>query len=306
MRAVCRLIVLLALWLGIAYTQEVREVAVPSASMGRDVRNLVILPKGYDEERSFPVVYLLHGWEMKYHEWLRVQRDLPLLASQYGLILVCPDGANGWYWDSPLHPEMRFETYVAKELPRYICEHFKATDAKSARAICGLSMGGHGALWLAIRHQDTFGACGSMSGAVDIRPFPNRWNMADSLGAYEENPERWAQHTVMTQLHLIQPGLAMLIDCGTEDFFHRVNEELHRELLARHIPHDYISRPGAHNARYWRNAVLYQLLYFAEFFKTQQRSASIGLMKRSPDTPAAGVKCVLRNKYLRYAQNSIG
>ena len=267
-RVVVRLIVFLVCGL-FAAGREAQEVAVYSEAMGRDVANLVMLPDDYDGERCFPVVFLLHGHDMKYVEWLRVQRELPQLATQHGLILVCPDAANSWYWDSPVNPAMRYETYVASELTDYVKTHFKTIDDRRARGITGLSMGGHGALWLAIRHQHVFGACGSMSGAVDIRPFPDeRWNIADALGKYAEHPERWAEYTVMTQLDKIRPGaLAMLIDCGTDDFFYDINEALHRALLERKIPHDYISRPGAHTGRYWRNAILYQLLFFAEYFK---------------------------------------
>lgn len=276
MKQTLQMIWALLLWVGVwcGAVEQVADVVVRSEAMNKDIHNLVMLPDGYDGEKSYPVVYLLHGWGMKYHEWLRVQRDLPKLATQHGLILVCPDGANSWYWDSPVNPALRYETYVSKELTDYVRTHYKTVDDKRFRAITGLSMGGHGALWLAIRHQDTFGACGAMSGGVDIRPFPGRWNIADSLGEYENNPERWAAHTVMTQLHLIRPGLAIIIDCGTEDFFFEVNENLHRELLARKVPHDYISRPGVHNARYWRNSILYQLLFFAEHFRAAQQSAS--------------------------------
>ena len=254
--------------------REPLEQAVPSKAMGRDIANLVILPEEYDGQRAYPVIYLLHGWEMKYREWLRVQRELPELATKYGVILVCPDAGNSWYWDSPLHPHMRYETYVAQELADFIRTHYKTIDDRRARAITGLSMGGHGALWLAIRHQEVYGACGSMSGAVDIRRIPTLrstppscYNITNVLGSYEEHPDRWAQHSVMTQLHRIQPGLAIILDCGTGDMFHEMNAELHRTLLEMRIPHDYISRPGAHNGRYWRNALHYQLLFFAEHFK---------------------------------------
>lgn len=261
------LIITLCLWvIGISTAFAAEHVPVHSDAMNRDVNNMIILPASYDGKREFPVIYLLHGHGMQYFEWLRVQRDLPKLADHYGIILVCPDAGNSWYWDSPVNPASRFETYVACELPAFIKSKYKTIDSKDARAITGLSMGGHGALWLAIRHQDVFGACGSMSGAVDIRPFPRNWNIADSLGKYEDNPARWDAHTVMTQLPLIKPGLAIIIDCGTGDFFFEVNEKLHRELLARKIPHDYISRPGAHNGAYWRNAVLYQILFFSEIF----------------------------------------
>lgn len=268
-------IVWVALW-AMAWAGQTLDVVAPSAAMRKEVHNLIMLPDAYDGERRFPVIYLLHGHDMKYTDWLRVQRDLPRLADLYGVILVCPDAANSWYWDSPVNPAMRYETYVAGELPEFIKTHYKTIDARWARAVTGLSMGGHGALWLAIRHQDVYGACGSMSGAVDIRPYPNKWNIEDSLGKYEDNPQRWAEHTVMTLLDKIVPGpltmksLPMIIDCGRDDIFCEINENLHRELLRRKIPHDYISRPGIHNGRYWRNAVLYQLLFFSEHFKRAQ------------------------------------
>ena len=93
-------------------------------------------------------------------------------------------------------------------------------------------MGGHGALYLAFRHQDIFGAAGSMSGGVDIRPFPNNWDLEKRLGKQSEYPERWEQHTVIELLHLLTPNsLKLIIDCGTEDFFYEVNKKLHDCLL---------------------------------------------------------------------------
>ena len=122
-------------------------------------------------------------------------------------------------------------------------------------------------MWLGIRHQSVFGACGSTSGGVDIRPFPDNWEMKDALGNYNENSERWDDHTVIKQLHLVKPGLAIIFDCGTEDFFYEVNENLHREMLYRNIKHDYISRPGVHNGEYWSNSIACQLLFFSRFFR---------------------------------------
>ena len=80
-------------------------------------------------------------------------------------------------------------------------------------------MGGHGALYLAIKHQDVFGAAGVMSGGVDIRPFPDNWDMAKRLGAYSEQPERWEKNTVINMLYLLRPGsLSLIIDCGQKIF----------------------------------------------------------------------------------------
>lgn len=96
------------------------------------------------------------------------------------VIVVCPDGENSWYWDSPKDPSSRFETFVARELIDYVDAHYPTRGDRSGRAITGLSMGGHGGLWLSFRHKDTFGAGGSTSGGVDIRPFPENWEMANS------------------------------------------------------------------------------------------------------------------------------
>ena len=185
------------------------------------------------------------------------------------MIFVCPEGEKSWYWDSPVSPKSRFETYICYELTGEVEKHYRTRNNRNSRAISGYSMGGHGALWLAFRHPDIFGACGSMSGGVDIRPFPDNWNMKDQLGTYSDNPRRWDEHTVINQLpYKTDSGtLAIIIDCGTEDFFFQVNNQLHEKMLKLKIPHDYITRPGGHNHTYWNNAVDYQLLFFRKFFQ---------------------------------------
>lgn len=245
-------------------------VSVYSPSMHRTIDNLVILPDNYraDADTTYPVLYLLHGHGGNYRSWLGLKPELPRLATEKGIIFVCPDGGKSWYWDSPADPTLRYETYVSRELVEYIDRHYATRKTPEGRAVAGFSMGGHGALWLAIRHPDTFGACGSMSGGVDIRPFPDNWDMKKSLGSYREYPERWDRHTVINLLPQIRPGApAILFDCGTDDFFYRVNENLHKKMLELKIPHDYISRPGGHTATYWNNAIEYQLVFFDRFFR---------------------------------------
>lgn len=249
-----------------SFAKQVDTIEVFSPSMHTKIKNVIILPADYENKTNLPVLYLLHGYGGNHKTWIQVNPELPDLATQYGIIIVCPDGKNSWYWDSPVNPEIKYETYVSKELTGYIDKYYKTRKDKSGRAVTGLSMGGHGGLWLGIRHQDVFGACGSTSGGVDIRPFPNNWEMKDVLGNYQENNERWNNHTVIRQLHLIKSELAIIIDCGTEDFFFEVNENLHKEMIYRNIKHDYISRPGAHNGQYWNNSIGYQLLFFKNFF----------------------------------------
>ena len=123
-------------------------------------------------------------------------------------------------------------------------------------------------LWISIRHKNIFGGGGATSGGVDIRPFPNNWEMKKQLGERDINKDVWNKHTVITQLDKISNGdLAIIFDCGTSDFFFEVNNNLHKELLNKGIGHDYITRPGAHNNKYWNNSIEYQWHYFNKFFK---------------------------------------
>jgi S-formylglutathione hydrolase FrmB len=256
------------------FSQQLRAAIVDtvetySASMKKTIKAVVVRPDNYSNTKALPVVYLLHGYSDDYAGWITKAKGFEKLADLYNLMIVCPDGGySSWYWDSPVDPSYKYETYIADELVKWVDSKYKTIKDRRARAITGLSMGGHGALYLAFKHQDVFGAAGSMSGGVDIRPFPNNWDMSERLGAYAANPERWEKNTVANMLYLLTPNaLALIIDCGTEDFFYAVNEHLHQQLLFRNIPHDYITRPGSHNWEYWANAVQYQLLFFYQFFQ---------------------------------------
>nr|WP_310588579.1 alpha/beta hydrolase family protein [Dyadobacter psychrophilus] len=236
--------------------------------MKKNLKTVVVTPSQYDSGKTFPVVYLLHGYSGNYADWVSKAKGFEKAADTYNMIIVCPDGGYGsWYWDSPVDPQSQFETYVSKELVFFIDSKYKTIRDRTGRAITGLSMGGHGALYLALKHQDVFGAAGSMSGGVDIRPFPNNWDMAKKLGTYAEQPERWEKNTVINMLHLLTPNsLSIMIDCGVDDFFYGVNQKLHEQLIYRNIPHDYLVRPGAHNWPYWTNAIQYQLLFMNNYF----------------------------------------
>jgi S-formylglutathione hydrolase FrmB len=240
-----------------------------STSMKKTIKAVVIRPDDYATAGAFPVVYLLHGYSGNYRDWITKAKGFEKAVDLYQVMIVCPDGNNSWYWDSPVDSDYKYETYVSKELVNWIDGKYKTIKNRNNRGITGLSMGGHGALYLALKHQDVFGTAGSMSGGVDIRPFPNNWDMALRLGSYSEHPENWEKYTVINMLHLLRPNsLALIIDCGTEDFFYKVNENLHEQLLYRNIPHDFITRPGAHNWNYWTNSIQYQLLFMNNYFKS--------------------------------------
>lgn len=248
---------------------RVDTVLVKSSSMNKDVKVVYILPDKAvaKKPQACPTVYLLHGYGGNAGTWIGIRPELPQIADEKGIIFVCPDGKNSWYWDSPKNPSYRYETFISSELVNYTDAHYATVPEKRGRAITGLSMGGHGALWNAIRHKDVFGAAGSTSGGVDIRPFPNNWEMKKQLGELTANEENWNSHTVINQVDKLKNGdLALIIDCGESDFFLEVNKELHKRLLAYKIDHDFITRPGGHTGTYWNNSIDYQILFFSKYF----------------------------------------
>lgn len=244
-----------------------KEINVRSQKMDKDVPVIVITPDKYNDGESFPVIYLLHGFSDNYTSWTK-EGVVGRLSDQYGIIFVLPDGGyDSWYFDSKVTPEYQYETFVSSELVEYVDANYKTVRDRKGRAIAGLSMGGHGAMYLGIRHQDVFGSMGALSGGVDIRPFPDRWGIAKRLGQKDECPQMWEDNTVINLTHLLQPGsMNIIFDCGTEDFFFEVNCALHEKLLDEKIPHEFYTRPGHHNWKYWLNAIKYQVMYFNDCF----------------------------------------
>ena len=233
----------------------------------QDMKVTVITPTTEKSLTGYPSVYLLNGYDGDYKSWGIIRPDLGELADQYGMLFVMPSGMDSWYWDAPANPKMKMESFFTEVLVPYIDKNYPTDQRAENRAIMGLSMGGHGGLWLGMRHPDIWKNCGSTSGGVNIIPFPERWKMKNALGTYAQNPARWKSHTVINLVPTLKPGQNNIIfDCGTDDFFAKVNSDLHDALVKAKIPHDYISRPGGHSFKYWANALPYQLQFFKNHF----------------------------------------
>lgn len=247
---------------------NVSEVKTFSQSMNKEIDAVVVTPGNYSVDKHYPVLYLLHGFSGNQNDWITKAPQIKDYCDQYNFIIVCPDGNySSWYFDSPVDSSFCYETYVAQELTKWVDQHYSTISSREGRAITGLSMGGHGALFLAINNQDIFGAVGSMSGGIDLRPFPENWNLSDRLGSYAENPENWERNSVINMVYKLTPGaLFITFDCGSSDFFYKVNCNLHEKLLERNIPHDFTSRPGGHTWEYWSNSIAYQAVFFHHFF----------------------------------------
>lgn len=256
-----------------SFASKVDTLLVHSNAMNKKIKNVIIIPDSYKNNgESYPVVYLLHGAGGDHKAWLGKAPNIKEYVDLYNVIIVCPDGhKTSWYFDSPVDTAMQYETYVSKELVSAVDKSYNTVANKKSRAISGYSMGGHGALYLAFKHTNVFGVAGSMSGGVDIRPFPLGWDISKRLGSYAINKEVWENNTVINLVHLLtDKNLKFIFDCGVDDFFYDANVRLHHKLLERNIPHDYMERPGGHTNAYWKNSIKYHMLFFNNFFNSKK------------------------------------
>jgi S-formylglutathione hydrolase FrmB len=245
---------------------NVDTVEIYSQSMRKAIKCVVIVPNA-SKETKYPVVYLLHGYSGKYSNWIIKVPIIKKYADELGIIIVCPDGGfSSWYLDSPLDPTYQYETFLTKELVTYIDRNYKTIAATKARAITGLSMGGHGGIYVGLKHQQIFGAIGSMSGALDVTYIKGKYQLEKRLGDSILNVANYNSHSTYAMIDTITTNQKIIVDCGTEDFVLPFNEEIHKRFMKRKIKHEYILRPGKHDWDYWANAVYFQLVFFNKFF----------------------------------------
>jgi len=231
----------------------------------------VTLPDGYQDSKKYNVIYVLHGYSGNHSDWTKLT-NIEKLADQYDVIIVNPDGNFGsWYLDSDIDKNSQYETYITDDLLNYIDSKYSTNRSKSGRAITGLSMGGFGALHIAINHPDQFAAVSGISAGVDVRPFSAEFDLAKVLGSYAENKEKWDSIAIINNLHKIAAGntawkkgadtLPIMLDIGVDDFFIEQNRALHQAMLKMRIRHDYVERPGIHDWHYWNKVIAYQFLF---------------------------------------------
>lgn len=277
---------LLALFLiqsTLSFAAKVDTLDIPSAAMNKTFRAAVVLPDSYAKSKApFPVLYLLHGGGGQFSDWLKQTPDKMLLhklADQYNLIIVTPDGGHtSYYFDSPLDKTSQYETFISRELIEKIEGSYRTIQDRKGRVIAGLSMGGHGAFFIATRHPRLYCAAGSMSGVMNINTATwkvpdefaqsRRENFAKLLGAPENSANPYPEYTAVGMVDKIKANdVKLIFDCGVDDFLIDTNRDLHRQLLAKEVPHDYIERPGSHTWEYWENALPYQVLFFHKELK---------------------------------------
>jgi len=275
-----------------------------SAALGARKRFLVYLPPSYPRRGTrYPVVYLLHGRTGNEAEWL-AKGDLDAVADSVfaagppPLILVMPDGDNSFWvnWeaspgvaacagDSLLAeapssfcvPVSRYGDYVARDLVAQVDSAFRTLADRAHRGVAGLSMGGTGALTLALTYPDVFSAVAALSSVaapfyLGPRPYQAPAGQARSLGDLEEamgrplgpfTRARWGPDTAAWWRHdperaarrLRDSGRglpAIWLEVGTGDPYLDENRAFAAALRELHVAHQYLEREGGHQWSYWR------------------------------------------------------
>lgn len=253
-----------------------------SRTLDREVRYTVYLPDGYDsDERSYPVLYLLHGLGDDHRSWsqqgeVKAIADRAIAAGEAApMIIIMPDAGKSWYVDSYDKREA-YETMFFEELIPHIDRTFRTRTEKEYRAVAGLSMGGYGALVYALHRPELFSASCPLSAAV----FTDE-ELADRGGVFPElfsrifGPEilteHWTRNSVLALVQAMPEGqknaVRFRIDCGDDDFLYRGNSALHVLMRNRGIPHEYRVRDGGHTWTYWRTALPEVLAFVSRSFR---------------------------------------
>jgi len=238
-----------------------------SSVLDKMVGTLVVLPdKG---EGPFPTFYLLHGLSDDYTSWHRrtriewYVRDLPL-------IVVMPDAYRGFYTDNAHGPD--YARYFAEELVGMVERNFPARAARSARCIGGLSMGGYGALRLALGFPHLFASANSHSGAVLHGSRPPQGPIAQEMKRVFGARPMGSEHDLLELAERCKGAgkvPRLRIDCGHEDELLDDNRAFHERLLELDVHHEYEEFPGGHNWDYWDYHVNLALMFHARNLKVR-------------------------------------
>ena len=291
-----------------AQTGTIRTDTLWSPSLGARKALVVYLPPSYDVHRRtrFPLLVYLHGRTGNERDWVsagRLNRTMDSLVREGApeAIIAMPDGDDGWYttWNQlgdvnaciadtvrrePAAtfcvPWTRYDDYIARDIVDHMDATYRTLARRESRGIAGLSMGGFGALALALQYPDVFAAAASHSGVVSPRylgpkPFAAPPQYANSVAELQTaSRQLWSGFRVVLGRDTIgwnarDPGHlakrlqqrvsaggpylpALMFDSGVDDSYIDQNRDLHATLDRLGIPHRYAEWPGAHTWVYWQ------------------------------------------------------
>jgi len=238
---------------------------------------LVFTPQQYEQGKTFPTLYLLHGWSGNYSNWSK-RVLLQEVSDKYGFIIICPDGFyNSWYLDSSRPDGMKWKQFFDKELYPSIQERYHTVP--DSCFITGLSMGGHGALTIFIDDPTRFRSVGSMSGVMDLRQSSFIVSeVTKVIGPFSAEKKRFFTESIINRVEMVGPGSAqdlqaskkmLIISCGYDDVYSEHSEKLAQKCRKLKIPHLLLLSPGNHSWIYWEYALDMHLTLFRKMLNKE-------------------------------------
>jgi S-formylglutathione hydrolase FrmB len=183
------------------------------------------------------------------------------------LIVVMPNGERSFYTDAAANANAAFETYIMRDLIGFVDSTLQTVAAREGRVIAGLSMGGYGAIKLALKHPDMFCAAVSHSGALgrasDLTEDDGSDWAREVRAIFGPNPQGGDNDLFALAQKVKRAKLpALRIDCGEDDFLIEHNRSFHAHLKALDIAHEYEEFPGEHTWEYWDAHVQESIAFF--------------------------------------------
>jgi enterochelin esterase-like enzyme len=289
MKKVPLIIAILALTLlASAQTGKVYDnLSMESKILKMERKFAIYLPPDYEtSERSYPVLYLLHGagddqtgW-VQFGEVLRIADRAILEDSATPMIIVMPDantGQRGYFND--MKNEWRYEDFFFQELMPYVESTYRIKGEKRFRAVAGLSMGGGGTFMYALHHPELFSSACPLSascGPLSLEDLENQMKRRGQEPGSKTEMETWYKsHSVLELINAIdteelqkdrQKQVRWYIDCGDDDFLYEGNSLVHIAMRKKEIPHEFRTRDGGHTWTYWREALPVVLSFVSDTF----------------------------------------
>ncbi len=239
----------------------------------------VYLPPGYEtSERSYPVLYLLHGATDDHTGWVQFGEVLHITdkAIEEGIatpmIIIMPDADTKvmGYFNVP---DYYYEDFFFNEFIPHVEQKYRIKGTKRFRAVAGLSMGGGGSFMYALRHPDMFSsACplsayvGPMTKEQNNQRFKRQFPEATQAQA-DDYFENYNALNLLAKAKVEDvKSVRWYIDCGDDDFLYEGNSLMHIEMRKKEIPHEYRVRDGGHRWSYWRSALPEVLRFVSDSF----------------------------------------
>jgi putative tributyrin esterase len=233
-----------------------RDVTFHSAALNRDMQYRVVLPAAIIPEAKLPVIYLLHGGDGSFRDWSNYS-DVARFAER-GLILVMPEGDESYYVNAAERPQDRYEDYIVHDLITDVESKFPVAAGRTNRAIVGVSMGGYGAVKLALSHPDMFVFAGGISPAIDVpsRPFSikriQQWRHHSSIfGPWGSQARHNGDPFVLARSADPAKTPYLFLTCGEQEGLLAPNRKFAALLGQRHFRYEFHVVPGGHNWNQW-------------------------------------------------------